>query len=427
MKMIVGSSQIDITPQVGVNLSGFAARVQPSIGVLDPLFVRGLYLASGQAKLLWLHADLVGFDRATVVDFRRWAKETYGLDAHEVMLSATHTHAGPQTVDLGEVGGADTRYIQFLLSRLQESASKAIAKAEEVDCVSVEGRLELAVDRRKRASAHSDSRVAALGFRRADGTFAAAVVNYPIHPVALGATNRCISADISGQAALSLSNTLSGHPIVLVTNGACGNLNPPGENVPMAKVREWGVQIADSVAALLANSKEICEPQLQTVSRVIQLPVDTLGVKEIHETAERALQNPGPVAEWGDIYRNAVLRWKADLLEGGNKGRHGGCKEVELFAIHIGEVSLVGVNAEVFSEFTDWLRNSTGKRVYLIGYANGDVGYLPTKAAYAEGGYEVDVAYFFYGGFRPQSGSLELLAAEASKLLVHADPAPALS
>ena len=28
----------------------------------------------------------------------------------------------------------------------------------------------------------------------------------------------------------------------------------------------------------------------------------------------------------------------------------------------------------------------------MIGYADGDVGYLPTRAAYAEGGYEVDVS-----------------------------------
>jgi hypothetical protein len=58
-------------------------------------------------------------------------------------------------------------------------------------------------------------------------------------------------------------------------------------------------------------------------------------------------------------------------------------------------------NAEVFSEFTDMLRLRSDKQIYLIGYANGDLGYLPTRAAYLEGGYEVDVAHLFYGGFRP--------------------------
>ena len=37
---------------------------------------------------------------------------------------------------------------------------------------------------------------------------------------------------------------------------------------------------------------------------------------------------------------------------------------------------LLGANAEVFSEFTDWLRRGREQKVYLIGYANGDLGYL---------------------------------------------------
>ena len=39
--MKVGTSQTDITPEPGVELSGFAARTQPSTGVLDPLNYSG--------------------------------------------------------------------------------------------------------------------------------------------------------------------------------------------------------------------------------------------------------------------------------------------------------------------------------------------------------------------------------------------------
>lgn len=58
----VGASQLDITPEPGVELSGFAARIQPSIGVLDPLFAKALYLGDGGERVLWIHCDLVGFD-----------------------------------------------------------------------------------------------------------------------------------------------------------------------------------------------------------------------------------------------------------------------------------------------------------------------------------------------------------------------------
>ena len=60
--MIVGTSQIGITPQPGIELAGFAIRPQPSTSVLDRLSVRGLYLEDGPERLLWLHADLIALE-----------------------------------------------------------------------------------------------------------------------------------------------------------------------------------------------------------------------------------------------------------------------------------------------------------------------------------------------------------------------------
>jgi hypothetical protein len=48
------------------------------------------------------------------------------------------------------------------MSRLQEVARGALGKTEQCELIEVEGKLNLAVDRRKRASAHTDPRVAAL-------------------------------------------------------------------------------------------------------------------------------------------------------------------------------------------------------------------------------------------------------------------------
>ncbi len=414
--MILGTSQIEITPKPGVELSGFAARTQPSTGVLDPLFAKALYLACDNSDLLWIHCDLIGFDRGVVQAFRRWAKAELGLKEAHVMLSATHTHAGPCTIHLREAGEYDAAYAEFLMVRLREAARAAVKRAEPCELISVEGRLNLAVDRRKTASAHTDPRVAALGFRRGDGTFAAAVVNYAVHPVALGPTNRLISADMSGQAAVALAQELGGNPVVLITNGACANLNPPAENVPFAQVQQWGAQIADAVGRLLQQAKSPEKPRLKIAARVVPLPLDVLDADGINRFADKALLDAEPLAQWGDKYRRVVEYWRTTLLKNGRE--HGNAHhEAELFGVRLNGVMLVGANAEVFSEFTDMLRRESDRKIYLIGYANGDVGYLPTRAAYAEGGYEVEVAHMFYGGFRPQPGGLELLAAAAMDLV----------
>lgn len=415
--MHIGVSQIDITPQPGVELSGFAARVQPSTKVLDPLFARAFYLAEGKEKLLWLHCDVIGFDRDFVHAFRRWAGQALGLHEAQVMLSATHTHSGPCTIHLQEAGAYDGAYLEFLHGRLQEAAKAALAFTEPVALVSVQGRLELAVDRRKAATAHTDPRVIALGFKRPDATFAGVIVNYAMHPVALGPTNRCISADMPGQAAAALTAELPGRPVVFVTNGACGNLNPPAENVPFAQVKAWGRQIAEAVLPLLQSGAAESAPRLQLAARILELPLDALDAQGINAFAEKASKDAKSLAEWGDKYRRVVEHWRSSMIADLQAGRSHSHRQAELFAVALDDAIFLGANAEVFSEFTDWLRRHTGKRICLVGYANGDIGYLPTRAAFAEGGYEVEVAHLFYGGFRPQPGSLELLADEASRLL----------
>ena len=415
--MKVGAAQVDITPKPGVELSGFAARIQPSTGVLDPLFAKALYLADGSERVLWIHCDLVGFDREIVLEFREWAQQRLGLAAGQVMLSATHTHSGPCTIHLQECGRYDPAYAKLLQGCLREAGEAAVAQTEDCEVITTEGRLDLAVDRRQQASKHTDPRVAALGFRRNDGAFKAVVVNYPMHPVALGSSNRQISTDMPGQAALRLSRQLPGNPAVLVTNGACGNLNPPAENVPFAQIEAWGGQIADAVAARLAQIPSTPDALFRVAARIFPLPLDVLDVAGIEAFARKALLDRKSLAEWGDKYRRAVEQWRSALVAAAQAGRATDHRDAELFALRLGDVILLGANAEVFSEFTDWLRVGTDRKVYVVGYANGDMGYLPTQAAYAEGGYEVEVAPLFYGGFRPKAGGLELLAREAKALL----------
>lgn len=414
--MNLGTSQIDITPSPGGELSGFAARIQPSTGVLDPLYVKALYLESDGTRLLWLHCDLVGFDRAIVQDIRDWAREKFSLAPEQVMLSATHTHAGPGTVHLREAGVYDPDYVAFLQLRIREAAGAAISQTEPVGLTVVEGHLSLAVDRRKTATAHTDPRVAGIAFRRVDGSFATVLVNYAIHPVALGSTNRCVSTDLFGEAALQLAAQLPGHPVVFMTNGACANLNPPAENVSWEQVKIWGRQIADAVQPLLLNGIIHPEPHLQLLNRRVPLPLDIMDSQQINEYARRALQNQTALAEWGDKYCRVVEHWRNTLLAC-HRLPAAQQHDAELFGIQLGGVILMGANAEIFSQFTEMLRAHSNRPIYLVGYANGDMGYLPTRAAYAEGGYEVDVAHFFYGGFRPRAGGLELLAKAATDLV----------
>jgi len=417
--MIVGTSQIDITPPVGVELCGFAARTQPSIGVLDPLRARALCLVDGKERLLWIHCDLIGLERPFVAEFRKWVEDALGLAGSRVMLSATHTHSGPGTVHLQECGTYDDFYVRDLRARLEQVAREAWDGAEDTcEPIAADALLTLAVDRRAEGKPVADSRLGGVGLRRADGTFAAVVVNYAMHGVALGSVNRCVSADVSGAVARSITEGLPGRPVVLVTNGACGDLNPPAENVPFEQVQVWGREIARAVVAGLRPGSTTAEGALRVGTRVVPLPMEPCHAEEIEAAARRALADERGAREWGQRLRRAVETWRQCLLREVRGGSVGPTCEAELFAAQLGPSVFIGVNAELFADFTNEVRARTRQPVYTVGYANGLIGYVAGAAAYNEGGYEVDVAHVFYNSRRPRRGGLELLAHHASELVL---------
>lgn len=412
--MLIGAARVEITPALGGELSGFAMREQPATGVLDPLFAQVIYLETAGLRLLWAHCDLIGFDAEVVTTFRTWAAKGLGLWADQVMLSATHTHAGPATLRLAEAGRFDPAYGEYLQQRLATAAREAVARAAPAVAVTGEESLALAVHRRAATSAHVDPRVGVVGFIRPDGTWAAVLANYALHPVALGHENREVSGDVFGCAAAEVARRLPGNPVVLMTNGACGNLNPPEVGVTSTRMQAWGNQLAEAVTRALINPRELPAEALRVASWRCALEVEQPGPDDL----EAIVKNLRAASEashprWREKLGRALETWaserRAETAAGAPSFR-----ELELFAVLLGDVAFIGVDAELFSRFGDWLRRDTGLKVYPVGYANGDRGYVADRAAYAEGGYEVETAHVFYGQPRFKSGALEALATSAA-------------
>lgn len=418
--MKIGVSQVDITPQVGVELSGFALRAQPSTGVLDRLGTRALFLEDGATRLLWLHCDLIGFDARIVTAFRAWAKAQLGLEEAEVLLTATHTHSGPCTIHLEEAGAYDERYAERLQLHLQEAAEAALRETESCAVCSGDAELGLAIDRRNQPSAHVDSRMGVVAFRRANGTLAAVIMNCAIHPVALGPRNRRISGDLLGLAAAEIARRLPGNPVTLLTNGACGNLNPPAVDASCAEFDLWGRQIAEVALTALAKASAPdgdASAALRVATMRCALPLDTLDRAGIDAHVAKITADLSAGPEWRAKVRRAADLWRRPLVAAIEQERVLTHRDLEVFTVRIGGVVFVGANAELFSIFTEWLRRELGASVYVLGYANGDCGYVCPRAAYEEGGYEVEIAHVFYGGHRFRAGGLERLAAEAIALV----------
>jgi neutral ceramidase len=416
--MLVGTSQVDITPRPGVELLGFAVRPQPSDGVLDPLSVRGLYVEDGTERLLWLHADLLALDNRLVSELRRWTASELGIPGERLLLSTTHTHSAPVAIPMNSCGQPDPEYMGSIMERFQLAARAALVSPETCHVVTVEGNLDLGVDRRRSPSAHTDPRVGAVGFHRDDGSFKAVLLSYSMHPVCLRGSK--ISADWPGETARLLSESLPGAPTVLVSSGACGNIDPPEVGVSPEQMRAWGASVAESVLERLSAAATRRPPaeksSLKVLSTAVPVPLEDWTAVEIVAYANRCLADPAGHNEFGEKFDSAVESWRSTMLERIDH-RMPFSPQSELFGIAIGGTVLLSVNAEIFSHFTTLVRNGGNRPIYPVGCGNGMIGYVPCAAAYDEGAYEVEWSMLFYNVLRPRRGGLEMLAEYARRMV----------
>jgi Neutral/alkaline non-lysosomal ceramidase, N-terminal len=422
--MNAGAAEIDITPDFAVDLSGFALRTQPSTGVLESIFARALYLADGGEKLLWIACDVVALERDFVERFRAWARAQLKLEPRQVLLSATHTHSAPATIHLSACGEYSERYVGLLAGKVREVARRAVAKARPCEVVAGSSTLDLAVDRRNKPSSHVDPTVWCVAFRPAGSrAFVAAVLNYTMHPVSLGHTQRGISPDWCGAASRALSQSLAGKPVALVSNGAAGNINPPALEQEPDVVRGWGELVGAAAFRAIESAKPQAEGAMTTLrvrSDVVPVPLETHSSDEIDRIADDYIHRMKDFV-WGEPFRVALENWRVAMKGAVARGA-GDTVPIEIQAIRIGGgdgngVTIVTVNGEIFTRFTDHVRRETTPNLFTVAYANAAFGYIPTREAYAEGGYEVDTAHFFYNSFRPKPGGLEFLAERAIELV----------
>jgi hypothetical protein len=233
-----------------------------------------------------------------------------------------------------------------------------------------------------------------------------------MHPVTLSHDNRLISGDWPGYASAALSAALPGNPMVLLSNGACGNLNPPLQTTRADDVRALGEQVAAAVAQPLLNTTHSASnARLRVACRTIPMELERLSPAEIDAAASAARRTGNLDPTWQRALDAAIDTWRQCVAAAPT------VIDIDLLAARLGDdITMLAVNGEIFSRFTEIVRAQTNGKIFVIAYANAAFGYIPTREAYAEGGYEVERAHFFYNSLRPRVGSLEMLAAHAEEL-----------
>jgi hypothetical protein len=404
-----GAAQVEITPDPGVWLTGYASRTQPATGTHDPLFARALYLESGATRAALGVADIIGFDDHLVERIRQGAAAA-DLHPSHVMLAATHTHSAPSIRCLHRMAPVDPqameRAAQGMIGAIVTAAKGADNAAIGAGCTTGS----IGVNRRQRApqghivmqpnlAGPIDRQVGVL---RVEGEAApiCVMLNHACHGVVLDADNLLYSADWPGAAARTVRDALRAG-VAMVTNGACGDINP-AERGSFEAMERQGAAIARSGLDILNRIQLSSQVRLDAAARQVELPTRALTPEEAAQTLERTRGDLERARESGNPAAiracEVVLPWAQEMVDLAAGGAPPQPVITEIQAIAIDDIALVGLPGEVFVEIGMNIRAASPFRdTFVIGYANRSVGYLPTRAAFAEGGYEVEFAHRYYG------------------------------
>ena len=130
--MVVGYSEIDITPRIGVELCGYGMYPgRRSEAVKDRLYARAIAFIEAKKRLLLLNCDLLTLSSQIVEEVKQRLIKDLGLEAKDILLLSTHTHTGPNASDTEGLGESDKEYIQSLPALLIKVGNDAFTNTRQ--------------------------------------------------------------------------------------------------------------------------------------------------------------------------------------------------------------------------------------------------------------------------------------------------------
>jgi hypothetical protein len=362
-----GVCKTDITPAEidGVVVAGHRRTVH---GVRDPLRAAVLLLDDGETKAAIVTLDVVGAWDDLVKLAREKIEELTGVPAANIMVAASHNHSGPDF----EI---DSPWGRELIAKLGNAAKQAADNMKAVSIGYAEDRIGFSINRRKvidgravvrlNPDGPNDPRVKVLRFDDGSSLTPMAVLMHAVcHPCFFTWGDKGsqpypngypkMSADFPGEAQTFVEMCYGHKTNALFLQGCAGDIRPNLPGYPYrcadeADIQWAGRDLGGAVVRSLAGSV----------------------------TRERLKERP---AYYGLRVANSIVSLP------GKEGR----LSAELQALKIGPYLLLTMPGEPMVEYGFKLEQAIADRAVpiIVGYANGNLGYIPTAAAYAVGGYE---------------------------------------
>jgi hypothetical protein len=392
-----------ITPSEPMWMGGYGARNKPAEGKTHDLFAKALALEDpAGGKLVILTTDLLGLPRELSAAVAAQVRKRTGLPRERLLLSSSHTHCGPVLdgllSDMYDMPPDEKKkiapYTEKLRGLLIETIVVALKDLQPARVTFGKGTARFAVNRRqptdkgiingRNPEGPVDHDVPVLRVTTPDGKLRAVVFGYACHNTTLQFYQWC--GDYAGFAQAYIEEK---HPgaVALYWIGCGADANP----LPRSKVElceKYGRELADAVEGVLAGKLTAVTGPSAARYEEISIPLDELPSKDKlaaallskqfaeRKRAERLLKILENAGKLDDRYPHYPVQvWRL--------GR---------------ELTWVALGGEVVVDYSIRLHKELPDRpLWITGYANDVMAYIPSARVLKEGGYEADSSMIFYG------------------------------
>lgn len=350
---------------------GYSFFLVPSTGEHDTVRVKTLVLEVEGARMAFISIDAIGAARSIVDEVVSRLGNT-GLTRESIMLVGTHTHSSMGAVSdklfwqVGAVDKFDSDVLDHVAGNIVDSIEAAIADLQPAKLGNGSSEVLGITRNRRHDNAPINTDLGILKVESMSGEPLAVLFNFAIHGTSLSGDDLNMSADNMGYAERYIEAELPG-VVALFANGAEGDVAPTMSGLDGAQ------SVGETLGAEVKAVWEATVTELET----------TLEIQTVETGLPQFVIN---VTACGDEFTALFNQW--DLILPGEAA-----ETAEIFmAIRVNDDAFLGVPGEAITEVGRSIQTPILARgfenAYIMGLANGYMGYITSPEEYDMGGYE---------------------------------------
>ena len=431
----VGVARRVINPPPGVELAGLGYYLNRTWErVRDNLTATALVVSDERASSMALAAvDLMYNDARFTERIRRWAASETNLRPEAICINCSHTHNAPTAGFIRGGGERNEEYLEFAAREVALAIIEAWRRQGPARLSVGHGDLPGMTFNRAREDGPLDSRLSVWRADTVAGRPLAIALNFHAHCIAhMEIDLRAVGRDWPGEVVDRIEAALPG-ATALYLQGTCGDVNFRREFNGTARRFEPARAISKLALETLGKLRVIEQPGVAAVTGTATLPTrrwtreeimrdreeglyrmrsgDTTGWQEglgrgcVNQPERLPLRYGGSVEKTVAALARFAVEWTDEILPVLETQEE--TLAVETQALRIGDLWFAAHPAELFTSWGLDLRKAWPQDdLFVLGYSNGSVGYLPDGPELTRGGYAALQSPKFTGQFpfTPDSG-----------------------